>query len=80
MNSIYSYYLKQSYEFHLNKNSALLIRNINESGVIDSHRVLTLINDVIIVFGLIILLILAQPLYSLYYNFSILIIFIYNFY
>ena len=36
MNSIYSYYLKQTYEFHLNKNSALLIRNINESGVIDS--------------------------------------------
>ena len=83
MNSIYSYYLKQSYEFHLNKNSALLIRNINESGVIDSVllRVLTLINDVIIVFGLIILLILAQPLFTVYTIISVvLIIFIYNFF
>ena len=83
MNSIYSYYLKQTYEFHLNKNSALLIRNINESGVIDSVllRVLTLINDVIIVFGLIILLILAQPLFTVYTIISVvLIIFIYNFF
>ncbi len=83
MNSIYSYYLKQTYEFHLNKNSALLIRNINESGVIDSVllRVLTLINDVIIVFGLIILLILAQPLFTVYTIISVVsIIFIYNFF
>ena len=83
MNSIYSYYLKQTYEFHLNKNSALLIRNINESGVIDSVllRVLTLVNDVIIVFGLIILLILAQPLFTIYTIISVVsIIFIYNFF
>ena len=54
MNSVYSYYLKQTCEFHLNKNSALLIRNINESGVIDSIllRILTLTNDVLITFGL----------------------------
>ena len=60
-----------------------LIRNINESGVIDSVllRVLTLINDVIIVFGLIILLILAQPLFTVYTIISVvLIIFIYNFF
>ncbi len=82
MNTIYSYYLKQSYEFHINKNSALLIRNITESGVVDSIllRVLTLINDVIIVLGLITLLILAQPLFTtntiLFISF---IIFLYNF-
>ena len=76
MNTIYSYYLKQSYEFHLNRNSALLIRNISESGVVDSIllRVLTLINDVIIVLGLITLLILAQPLFTI--NTIIFIIFI----
>ena len=76
MNTIYSYYLKQSYEFHTNRNSALLIRNISESGVVDSIllRVLTLINDVIIVLGLITLLIFAQPLFTI--NTIIFIIFI----
>ena len=67
MNQVYSYYLSQNYQFHLNKNSALLIRNINESGVVDSIllRVLSLINDVIVVFGLILLLIWAQPTFTL---------------
>ena len=76
MNTIYSYYLKQSYEFHTNRNSALLIINISESGVVDSRllRVLTLINDVIIVLGLITLLIFAQPLFTI--NTIIFIIFI----
>ena len=37
MNTIYSYYLKQSYEFHTNRNSALLIRNISESGVVTRY-------------------------------------------
>ena len=65
MNTIYSYYLKQSYEFHTNRNSALLIRNISESGVVTRYFYvfLTLINDVIIVLGLITLLIFAQPLF-----------------
>ena len=83
MNSVYSYYLKQTYEFHLNKNSALLIRNINESGVIDSIllRILTLANDVLITFGLIILLVLAQPIFTISAIISvILIIFMYNFF
>jgi len=81
MNTIYSYYLKQSYEFHTNRNSALLIRNISESGVVDSIllRILTLINDVIIVLGLIILLIFAQPLFTIStIIFIILIILSYN--
>lgn len=81
MNTIYSYYLKQSYEFHTNRNSALLIRNISESGVVDSIllRILTLINDVIIVLGLITLLIFAQPLFTINtIIFIILIILAYN--
>ena len=67
MNQVYSYYLSQNYQFHLNRNSALLIRNINESGVVDGIllRVLSLINDVIVVFGLILLLIWAQPTFTL---------------
>ena len=83
MNSVYSYYLKQTYEFHLNKNSALLIRNINESGVIDSIllRILTLSNDVLITLGLIILLVLAQPIFTMSAIISvILIIFMYYFF
>ena len=53
MNEIYSYYLNNDYDFHVNKNSTLLIRNIDESGAVHSLliRLLNLIMDVIIVFG-----------------------------
>ena len=82
MNEIYSYYLNNDYDFHVNKNSTLLIRNIDESGAVHSLliRLLNLIMDVIIVFGLIVLLIIVQPKFtiSVIIFFSIILIFFAN--
>ena len=53
-NDLYSSYLNKNFSFHLNSNSAFLIRNINESASIDSVflRILVLINEFLLVIGI----------------------------
>jgi ABC-type bacteriocin/lantibiotic exporter with double-glycine peptidase domain len=67
MNQIYSYYLNNDYDYHVNQNSSFLIRNIDESGAINSilMRLLNLIMDAIIVIGLVSLLIIVQPIFTI---------------
>ena len=53
-NDLYSSYLNKNFSFHLNSNSAFLIRNINESASIDSIflRILVVINEFLLVIGI----------------------------
>jgi ATP-binding cassette, subfamily B, bacterial PglK len=57
-NDLYSSYLNKNFSYHLNKNSALLVRNIQQSTSIDAIflRVLTLVNEFLLITGIIILL------------------------
>ena len=57
-NDLFSSYLNKNFSYHLNKNSAFLVRNINESTSIDSvfMRILTLINEFLLITGIVTLL------------------------
>ena len=79
-NDLYSAYLKKNYAFHAKSNSAFLIRNINESASIDAIllRILVLINEFILVTGILILLFFVNFLATIII-FSICIISLYIF-
>ena len=57
-NDLYSSYLHKNFSYHLQSNSAFLIRNIQESTSIDAVflRILSLINEFLLITGIIILL------------------------
>ena len=57
-NDLYSSYLHKNFSYHLQSNSAFLIRNIQESTSIDAVflRILSLINEFFLITGIIILL------------------------
>ena len=57
-NDLYSSYLHKNFSYHLQSNSAFLIRNIQESTSIDAVflRILSLINEFFLIAGIIILL------------------------
>jgi ABC-type multidrug transport system fused ATPase/permease subunit len=61
---LFEIYLRQPYSFHLRRNSALLIRNSQNSsafmgGIIDP--LLTIVSDVLVALGLFVLLMLLEP-------------------
>ena len=61
---LFSGYLFQPYSFHLQRNSALLIRNINQTGNFAASLELTLvlISEILVVVGISSLLIITEPL------------------
>ena len=61
---LFSGYLFQPYSFHLQRNSALLIRNINQTGTLASSLELTLVlvTEILVVIGISSLLIITEPL------------------
>ena len=63
-NDLYSSYLNKNFSYHLKSNSAFLIRNINESTSIDSVflRILVLINEALLVVGVVTLLLYINSL------------------
>lgn len=61
---LFEVYLRQPYSFHLRRNSAMLIRNSQNSGVMMSGIIdplLTIFSDVLVTAGLFILLIVLEP-------------------
>jgi len=62
--SALSNYLQQPFIFYTKNNSSLLIRNINETGSLDSIllRIVNLINDLFLIVGILVFLILLEPL------------------
>tara|TARA_B100001540_G_scaffold316927_2_gene348204 strand:- start:804 stop:2531 length:1728 start_codon:yes stop_codon:yes gene_type:complete len=60
---LYSIYLKKNLSYRVKSNTAYMIRNIKESASIDSIvlRSLNLINEVLLILGIIILLIVVNP-------------------
>ncbi len=60
---LFSGYLDQPYSFHLQRNSALLIRNVNQTLNLPAalEMTLILITEIMIVVGISILLIIAEP-------------------
>ena len=68
-NKLFSHYLKMPYSYHLNKNSALLIRNISEEVTLFIVTclipVISLISEGIMIFGILIFLVILEPLGAL---------------
>ncbi len=62
-NKLFKIYLLKPFLFHLNTNSALLIRNLNDSShiIIIFRSILTLLTEILIVVGVTILIILLEP-------------------
>jgi len=66
--NLYQRYLRQPYEFHLVNNSADLIRKVQTAGVIWTNGLgawLTLSADVLVALGLLVLMMLQEPLGTL---------------
>ena len=81
--SLFTIYLKKNLNYRSKKNTALLVRNINECSSLDAAllRSLHLINEFLLIFGVIVLLIIVNAVLT----FSILVLvigslFIYNFF
>ena len=80
-NDLYSSYLNKNLSFHLKSNSAYLIRNINESTTIDAIllRILVLINEFLLIIGIVVLLFYVNFLVTSSILFIIILtLFIYN--
>ena len=80
-NDLYSSYLNKNLSFHLKSNSAYLIRNINESTTIDAVllRILVLINEFLLIIGIVVLLFYVNFLVTSSILFIIILtLFIYN--
>ena len=80
---LYSSYLNKKYSFHLKANSAILLRNIQQTGSIDSTflRILTLINEFFLILGIFFLLVFVNPKATFIISFLIIfLLFIYNFF
>jgi len=62
-NKLFKIYLLKPYEFHLNNNSSKLIRNLNDSTqiLVVTKSILTLITEITLVFGIILLMIILEP-------------------
>lgn len=60
---LFKIYLLKSYDFHLNNNSSKLIRNLNDSSqiLVVTKSILTLITEITLVFGIILLMIILEP-------------------
>ena len=61
---LFEIYLRQPYSFHLRRNSALLIRNSQNSGLLMAGIIdplLTIISDALVTLGLFVLLMLLEP-------------------
>ena len=61
---LFSGYLHLPYSFYLQKNSALLIRNVNQAFILAAtvELTLTLITEILVIFGITSLLIITEPL------------------
>lgn len=78
-----SNYLQQPFAFYTRNNSSLLIRNINETGSLDSIllRIVSLINDLFLIIGIFVFLILLDPFITgAIVFFILLILYIFNYY
>ena len=64
---LFSGYLNMPYSFHLQKNSAFLVRNVNETAVLSNTLllVLILITEILVVIGICTLLIITEPVGAL---------------
>jgi len=64
---LFSGYLNLPYSFHLQKNSAFLIRNVNETKVLSGTllSVLVLMTEILVVIGIVSLLIVTEPIGAL---------------
>ncbi len=61
---LFDTYLRQPYSFHLTRNSALLIRNSQNSGMLVSGAIdpmLTILSDVLVTVALFVLLVVLEP-------------------
>lgn len=61
---LFDTYLRQPYSFHLRRNSSLLIRNSQNSGMLMSGAIdpmLTILADVLVTVGLFVLLVVLEP-------------------
>jgi ABC-type multidrug transport system fused ATPase/permease subunit len=66
---LYQYYLCQPYEFHMKRNSALLVRNVTTgvgqfAGVVMSAAVL--VSEALVLFGIALLLLYTEPLGTIF--------------
>ena len=80
VNQVYSFYLNSPYEFHLSNNSAVLLRNMQSVGSIDSiiMRLVNFYADTILLLNTLILLFLVAP--NLTFFILIFVVFILSFY
>ena len=60
---LFEIYLNQPYDFYLNKNSAFLIRNIEEVAIYSDNinQIIILFTELLLLFGVLSILLIAEP-------------------